>query len=195
MNPHGSTAPPSEWVKRFAHLIPAGGAVLDLAAGGGRHGRFLHGLGYRIVAVDRDLSGMADLAAVPGFALFEADLESEPWPLPARRFAGIVVTNYLHRALLPVLADSLAADGALIYETFAIGQAQFGRPTNPDFLLKPGELLDAFGNTLTIVAYEHGVTAAPAAVQRIAAVAGGGIRRFLPVQHPGAADGLRREPQ
>lgn len=164
----------SDWIRRFAHLVPAGGAVLDVAAGGGRHARFFHDAGHPVVAVDHVLDGMADLAGKPGVMLVEADIEAGPWPFDGRRFAGIVVTNYLHRPLLPTLAASLADGGALLYETFAVGQADFGRPTNPDFLLKPGELLDAFGDTLTIVAYEHGIVGAerPKAVQRVAAVAG-----------------------
>jgi len=173
VNPHAKATEPSDWIARFARLIPPGGTVLDLAAGGGRHARFLHGLGHSIVAVDRDIGAMADLAGVPGFELIEADLESGPWPFMGRRFEGIVVANYLHRPLLPLLIDSLKPRGALIYETFAVGQAEFGRPTNPDFLLKPGELIEAFGSSLRIVAYEHGVIATPrrAAVQRIAATA------------------------
>lgn len=171
-------AVPSSWVRRFAHLVAPEGAVLDLASGGGRHARFFHDRGHPTIAVDRRLDGMA---GTTGIELIEADLEAAPWPLPGRRFAGIVVTNYLHRPLLPVLAEALEPDGGvLLYETFAEGQAGFGRPSNPDFLLRPNELLDAFMPRLTIIAYEHGVsyTPRPIAVQRIAAVAG---RNLMPL--------------
>jgi len=163
---------PSGWVRRFAHLVAAGGAVLDVACGGGRHARFLRDRGHKVAAIDRTLDGMA---GVEGIELIQADLEAAPWPLPGRRFAGIVVTNYLHRALLPQLVAALEPDGgALIYETFAAGQAEFGRPSDPDFLLQPNELLQAALPGLTVVGYEHGIVYAPkpAAVQRIAAVAG-----------------------
>ena len=171
---------PSPWVRRFAHLVPAGGPVLDLAAGGGRHTRFFLARGHAVLAVDRTLDGMAGL---DGAELLRADLEADledgsPWPIGARRFAGIVVTNYLHRPLLPLLAAALAPGGALLYETFAEGQARFGRPSCADYLLRPHELLDAFRPAslapgLTVVAYEHGIDyrPQPAAVQRIAAVA------------------------
>ena len=171
---HDGLAVPSGWVRRFAHLVPPGATVLDLAAGGGRHTRFFAGRGNLVLAVDRRLEAMADLVGVPGIELLEADLEAAPWPLAGRRFAAVVVTNYLHRPLLPVLADSLATGGVLLYETFAEGQGAFGRPSCPDYLLKPNELLDAFAGPLTVVAYEHGIDhrPRPAAVQRIAAVAG-----------------------
>ena len=163
---------PSGWVRRFAHLVAPGGAVLDLAAGGGRHARFFRDRGHPVTAVDRRLDGMA---GVEGIELVETDLEAAPWPLPGRRFAAVIVTNYLYRPLLPHLAAALEpAGGVLIYETFALGQAQFGRPSNPDFLLQPNELLMAFLPALTVVGYEHGIAYAPqpAAVQRIAVVAG-----------------------
>lgn len=163
--------PVSAWVARFACLVTAGESVLDVACGTGRHARHFTGLGYRVTAVDRDLSRLADGAAVE---TVEADLEGEAdWPLPGRRFGGIVVTNYLHRPLFPVLIDSLNAGGALIYETFAAGNEQFGRPRNPDFLLRDGELLEAVAGKLTVIAYESGLVENPttAVIQRIAAVA------------------------
>ena len=128
--------------------------MLDLAAGSGRHARYLRKLGFRVSAVDIDLSAMRDLADDDGVELVEADLEAGPWPFPKRRFDGIVVTNYLHRPLLSVLASSLAPEGLLIYETFAEGNARYGRPSNPSFLLRDGELLSAFSE-LDVLEYEH----------------------------------------
>jgi SAM-dependent methyltransferase len=167
-NPDDSLAPPSSWVVRFAPLIASKQTVLDLAAGGGRHTRYLLGLGHPVVAVDRIVDG---LSAAPGLETVRADLEVGPWPLAERRFGGIVVTNYLHRPLLPILADSLLPGGVLIYETFAVGQEAYGRPSNPDFLLRPNELIEVFGRSLTILAFEHGLIDGnrPAVIQRIAA--------------------------
>jgi SAM-dependent methyltransferase len=165
-------ADPSDWVVRFAPLIATGGAILDLACGTGRHARYFHQRGHKVTAIDRSIDPA--LAAL-GIDTVEADLEAGAWPLSGRVFAGIIVTNYLHRPLLPVLAMALEpAGGILLYETFAAGQAQFGRPSNPDFLLRPNELVDAFAPKLTILAYEHGIVAQPrpAARQRLAAIAG-----------------------
>jgi SAM-dependent methyltransferase len=157
---------PSEWVVRWAPLIERG-PVLDVASGAGRHARLFAARGLEVVAIDR--------AAQPSTAritFVQADLEGgNPWPLAGRRFAGIVVTNYLHRPLFPRLADSLEDDGVLIYETFMAGNERYGRPSNPDFLLRPGELLAAFG-MLTVAAFEQGTIEQPkkAVVQRICAV-------------------------
>lgn len=177
-------SPPSPWVERFAHLVRAGGPVLDLACGGGRHLRLFYRHGHPVVGLDRDLSGVADLEGGAGIALIRADLESgdpsrEPGgslgPLPPdSRFAGIVVTNYLHRPLFPGLLAALEPGGVLIYETFADGNARFGRPSSPDFLLRRGELLEAVHGRLQVVAFEQGEVSVPkpAVVQRICAVAG-----------------------
>jgi SAM-dependent methyltransferase len=163
----------SPWVRRFAALAPAGSPVLDVACGGGRHSRWFLAHGHAVVAIDRELSQVADLAGTPGFETVEADLEcGDRFPVAGRRFGGVVVTNYLHRPLLPDLVDAVAPGGALLYETFAVGNERFGRPHNPDFLLRPGELLDAVRDSLRVVAYEDVVVdePCPAAVQRIAAV-------------------------
>ncbi len=167
---HASLGEASTWVMRFAPLIASGGAVLDVAAGGGRHARYLVQRGHPVTAVDRDT---AALAQAPGLRVVEADLEDgSPWPLAGQQFAGVIVANYLHRPLFPLLIDSLLPGGVLIYETFALGNEAFGRPRNPDFLLKPGELLQAFAS-LTVIAYEHGRIESPraAAIQRICAQA------------------------
>jgi SAM-dependent methyltransferase len=162
----------SPWVSRFAGAVPAG-EVLDLACGGGRHARLFAALGHPVLAVDRDPQALA-AAAGPGITTLEIDLEGEGarWPFAAGRFAGIVVTNYLHRPLFADLVKSLAPDGVLIYETFALGNEAFGKPSNPAFLLRPGELLDvAAQGGLTVLAFEDGVLAQPkpARVQRLCA--------------------------
>ena len=169
--PH-SPSRPSAWVRRFAPLVPAAGAVLDLAFGGGRHSRLFLAAGHPVTAVDSAVSGLADLAGREGLEIVEADLEDgRPFPLAGRSFAGVVVTNYLHRPLLPALVEAVASGGLLIYETFARGNERFGRPSNPDFLLAPGELLDAVRGRLRVLAYEDLLVEnpRPAAVQRIAA--------------------------
>lgn len=148
-----------------------GGAVLDLAAGGGRHTRYLRSQGFAVTAVDRDLGGLPP--AGDRLELVAADLEDgSPWPLPGRAFAGIVVTNYLHRPLFEPIFAALAPGGLLLYETFQRGNERYGRPSNPDFLLEPGELLRrANGAGLTVLGYFSGYASAPkpALVQRIAA--------------------------
>jgi SAM-dependent methyltransferase len=163
----------SPWVRRYAPLIP-GGEVLDLACGSGRHSRHLAALGHAVVAVDRDNEALA-AAAGPEITTTEIDLEQEgaAWPFGPERFAGIVVTNYLHRPLIADMLGSLAPNGVLLYETFADGNAQFGKPSNPAFLLQPGELLEwARTHGLRVVAFEDGVTDTPKAamVQRLCAV-------------------------
>jgi SAM-dependent methyltransferase len=161
---------PSAWIQRFASLIPAGARVLDVAAGGGRHSRFLAGRGHAVVAVDRDTTA---LHGMPGVEAITADLEGgNPWPFGAERFGGVVVTNYLHRSILGSIVAAVAPGGALLYETFAAGNERFGKPSNPDFLLRPGELLEAVRGRLRVIAYEDLEVDAPkrAMVQRIAAV-------------------------
>lgn len=161
----------SPWVVRFAPLVAAGGRVLDLACGGGRHGRLFLDRGHPVTLLDKDASGVADLAGCA--EIVQADLEDgSPWPLPGRLFAAVVVTNYLHRPLLPDIMASLADGGVLIYETFAQGNERYGRPRNPDHLLAPGELLAACAG-LQVAAYEYGLLPRPAVVQRICARRGG----------------------
>ena len=167
---HASLSP-SSWVSRFAPLVSGNGAVLDLAAGSGRHAALFLRRGHKVVAVDRDTAALAGLAS-PDLEIVTADLENgSPWPLPGRRFAGVVVTNYLHRPLFPILMASLEPGGLLIYETFALGNERFGKPSNPDFLLRPGELLEVARGRLRVLAYEDLEVSEPkpAMVQRIAA--------------------------
>ena len=162
----------SPWVRRFAPLAPAG-EVLDLACGSGRHARLFASLGHPVLALDRDPAALAS-AAGPGIETMQHDLEEEggAWPFGAGRFAAIVVANYLHRPLLPHLMKSLAPDGVLVYETFAVGNEAFGKPSNPAFVLQPGELLDhARRAGLRVIAFEDGFVARPkpAMVQRLCA--------------------------
>lgn len=170
MNPHQLTNP-SPWVQRFAAQIVTGGTVLDLACGSGRHSRYLAELGYRVESLDRDEAALASLADVPEITTRHADVEEGAWPYHSRWFDGIVVTNYLHRPLLPLLINSLGEGGVLIYETFMIGNERYGKPSNPHFLLRPGELLEVVRRRLHVVAFEEGEISSPkpAVVQRICA--------------------------
>ncbi|HEX2567869.1 MAG TPA: class I SAM-dependent methyltransferase [Burkholderiales bacterium] len=159
---------PSPWVVRWADYLTRS-PVLDVACGSGRHARYFAARGLQVVAVDRDPQ------AIEGVEFVQADLEQGAWPLGERRFAAIVVTNYLHRPLFPALEAALEEGGVLIYETFMTGNERYGRPSNPAFLLRPGELLQAFGR-LHVVAFEQGIVAhqKTAVVQRLFALRGQG---------------------
>jgi len=177
-------SPPSPWLLRWADKPRPGKAALDLACGSGRHVRWFAGRGCQVTGVDRDAAAIAPLQSIAEVLL--ADLEGGPWPLPGERFDAVVVTNYLWRPLLPTLRAALDEGGVLIYETFAQGQQGVGKPSNPAFLLRPGELLQA-AQGLRVVAYEDGFVGSPARfVQRIVAVnsppagsAPGEIPRYL----------------
>lgn len=164
----------STWIVRWSHLVAPGAAVLDVAAGSGRHARWFAARGHRVIALERDPAALAALAEIERVEPIAADLEDgSPWPLSdAARFAAVVVTNYLHRPLLPRLVASLAPGGVLLYETFAQGNETVGKPSNPAFLLAPGELLDAVRGPLRVIAFEDGYAASPrpAFIQRICAV-------------------------
>lgn len=162
---------PADAITRWAALVPVGGTVLDVAAGGGRHARWFAHRGHPVLAVDRDVTALRERAA-PGVTAHEADLEDGPWPWPDRTFAAVLVVNYLWRPLLPRLVASVAPGGALLYETFAVGNERFGRPRNPDFLLRPGELLEAVRGDLAVREYGHGAVGDPptAVRQRLCAV-------------------------
>ena len=163
---------PSAWVVRWADRVPAGGAVLDIACGTGRHARYLAARGHPVQAVDRDPAAVARLSGVAGISALCADLEDGPWPYEDKRFAGVVVANYLYRPLFSRLLAALGEDGVLIYETFAVGNERYGRPTNPAYLLKPGELLEIVRGRLRVIAYEDLPVSEPkpAMVQRICAI-------------------------
>ena len=159
---------PSDWVRRWSHLVPAGASVLDVACGQGRHMRWFYERNQAVTGIDKAQEAIESVAHL-GEAIC-ADIEAGPWPLPGRRFDCVVVTNYLWRPLLPTTLDSVAPGGVLLYETFAQGNESVGRPARADFLLRPGELLQAC-QALRVVAYEDGFLAEPARfVQRIAAV-------------------------
>ena len=153
---------------RWSGLVAPGGKVLDVACGSGRHLRWLAAQGFAATGLDRDTVALAGLA--PYARVVAADIENAPWPLAGERFDAVLVTNYLWRPLWPILLANLADGGVLIYETFALGNERFGKPSNPDFLLRPGELLQAC-SALHVVAYEDGMLDSPARrVQRIAAI-------------------------
>jgi len=163
-----AAAQASAWVMRWSHLIPRYGKVLDLACGHGRHMQWLKQQGFDCLGVDRDAQAL-EFAKAFGDVM-QADVENQAWPLAGRTFQGVVVTNYLWRALWPDLLDAVAESGVLIYETFADGNATVGKPSNPDFLLKPGELL-SLCKGLRVVAYEDGFAQEPERfIQRIVAV-------------------------
>ena len=168
-----ASLPPSPWVQRWSHLVPAGGAVLDVACGTGRHVRWFAERQHPVTGIDRSpeaIAALHQMAATLPVTVVDADIENGPWPLPGQEFSAVVVTNYLWRSLLPTLVASLAPGGVLIYETFATGHETIGKPSRPDFLLQPGELLTACA-ALRVVAYEDGfIETAPRFVQRIAAV-------------------------
>lgn len=170
--PYHHIAEPSAWVERFADDITTGGSVLDLACGGGRHGRHFLAKGHPVTFVDKNIAALADLAKHPSAEIIEADLESEAgWPLKGRYFDGGVVTNYLWRPILPQIITAIAPGGILLYETFAEGNEAFGRPRNPDFLVRPGELLEAVRGHLEVLAYGQRQQAKPQQriIQHIAA--------------------------
>ncbi|MCU0763015.1 MAG: class I SAM-dependent methyltransferase [Hydrogenophaga sp.] len=164
---HG-TESPSSWVRRWAHLVPAGGSVLDVACGHGRHMRWFAEAGHPVTGVDRSPEAVAAVAGL-GRAV-QADIENGPWPFRGERFDAVVVTNYLWRPLMDALLASVAPGGVLIYETFAEGNGTVGKPSRPDFLLRPGELLQVCGE-MRVIAFEDGFLDRPERfVQRIAAV-------------------------
>ena len=190
-----SSALPSAWVQRWSHLVRANGAVLDVACGQGRHAHWFYERNHSLALVDRSQSAIDSIALpVDVCQAVAADIENGPWPFAGRQFDAVVVTNYLWRPLMPTLLDSLASGGVLIYETFAQGNETVGKPSRPEFLLGPGELLEVC-QSLRIVAFEDGFLEptsgqTPRFVQRIAAV-----REARNVASPGAcAAAVRPDP-
>ena len=168
-----SVSMPSEWVKDYTKLIPPDGNVLDLACGSGRHTRFLLERGIKVTALDHDISQLKDMPKNENLIIIEHDLEgSSPWPFASQAFAGIVVVNYLYRPLFVKILDSLAPNGVLIYQTFAVGNEKYGRPRNPQYLLSDEELLKVFGKHLHVVQYSHGLInqPSPAIMQSICCI-------------------------
>ena len=172
-DPHAPIDAASQWVLRFADHVVPGGNVLDVACGGGRHARLFADRGHHVDALDRDIDQLsATLLVQPAdITPVQADIEAGAWPFPGVRYAAVVVTNYLHRPLFPLLLAAVEPGGLLIYETFALGNEQHGRPSRAEFLLQPGELLDCVRADFKVLAYENGYVATPkaAVVQRVAA--------------------------
>ena len=156
-------------------MIAATGSVLDIACGSGRHARYLAARGCQVLAVDIDAVALAGLTGVENVSTLEADLEGAPWLCVGRQFDAVIVTRYLHRPLLQAMVGALAPRGVLIYETFAVGNERYGRPRNPEFLLQPGELLEAVRGQLQVLAFEdmYFDDPKPAMMQRICAVRSG----------------------
>ena len=176
----------SPWVRRFAQLIPKSGLVLDLACGSGRHSKLIADMGHEVLAVDKDVVAV-ELIHNPRITARQLNLEGDEWPLLDSEFSAIIVTNYLYRAHLDQLPTMLQKEGVLIYETFALGNGVFGKPSNPNFLLNPGELLAfAARHGLKVLAYEdiYVDQPKPAMVQRLCAVKGE-LKQRIPLQFQG----------
>jgi SAM-dependent methyltransferase len=169
---HQNIGEPSEWLVRYANLLPANACVLDVACGAGRHVRWLVARGCSVTALDRDADALSALESlVPQVEICVADIEGAAWPLPDQEFDAVLVTHYLHRPLWALLLGAIAPGGLLIYETFAAGNEQFGKPSRPDFLLNPGELLEVVKGAMRVIAYEDRYVdqPKPAMIQRIVA--------------------------
>lgn len=180
MSGHGDLQP-SAWVARFAELIPEGARVLDLACGRGRHARLLAARGCHVIAADRDEAALEVMSELPGVVTCHLDLEDgSAWPWEPQAFDAVVVTNYLYRPGFAALCERIRDGGLLIYETFMEGNERFGRPSNPAFLLAPGELLERTRGGFTPLAFEQGAVGEPAAamVQRLCALKGGAVDRL-----------------
>ena len=188
---HASEAP-SPWMARFAPLMRPNGRVVDIACGHGRHARFFAARGAHVLAVDRDPAALRALSGATRIDTRQLDLEGDVWPLAGLHFDAVVVANYLHRPRFEALLDLVAADGVLLYETFAEVNEAFGRPSNPAFLLARDELAERVRGRLTVVAFEQGLIAANgrnAVVQRLAAV--GPARAWPPEMPRGPRQGMR----
>lgn len=162
---------PSPWIVEHAPLIRNNGQVLDLACGNGRHALWLAKQGYRVDALDRDAKALASMVGMDNINVLNVDIEAGRWPGSGQRYDGIIVSRYLYRPLLSKLAEMLEPGGILIYETFMVGNERYGRPSNPDFLLRTNELLDVYSPLLSIIAFEQGEVETPrlAVTQRLCA--------------------------
>ena len=177
---HPGVSAPSDWVVRFAPLLDKGARVLDYACGSGRHTRWLAERGMQVDAIDRDRAALERLEGLEGVRVRELDLEGDAWPLEGERYDAVVVTNYLYRPRFDAMLALLRPGGVLIYETFMAGNARFGKPSSPAFLLQPGELIERLRDGWTLVAFEQGEVAVPrpAVVQRVCAVKGSAPSRL-----------------
>jgi SAM-dependent methyltransferase len=167
-------------VVRFAPLLDQGARVLDYACGSGRHTRWLAERGMQVDAIDRDRAALERLEGLEGVRVRELDLEGDVWPLEGERYDAVVVTNYLYRPRFDAMLALLPPGGVLIYETFMAGNARFGKPSSPAFLLQPGELIERLRDGWTLVAFEQGEVLAsrPAVIQRVCAVKGSMLPRL-----------------
>jgi SAM-dependent methyltransferase len=166
--PSHSSGEASPWVQRWSGLVAPGATVLDVACGTGRHMRWFAQRGNAVTGVDRSAEAIEAASGLGETVV--ADIEDGPWPFAGRSFGAVVVTNYLWRPLMAEILASLAPGGVLIYETFSAGNETVGKPSRPDFLLRPGELLQVCAG-LRVVAFEDGfLNGPPRFVQRIAAV-------------------------
>ena len=166
---------PEPWVLHATHLVPPRAPIVDIACGGGRHARWFLANDHQATLIDRDVSAVADLRNDVGATIVSADLESSHVDIlhiiPPARFGGVIVVNFLWRPLMSAIVEAVAPGGVLIYQTFAVGNARHGKPSNPDYLLRPGELLDAVSGRLEVLRYEHGedLLDRPVTIQRIVA--------------------------
>jgi len=163
---------PSMWVVTNSRYLVPNAKVLDLACGSGRHTKFLIEKGFDVTSVDIDQNALNEVAKISKSHVLSVDLENGEWPFAERSFDGIVVTNYLHRPHLELMTNTLTDRGLIIYETFMIGNELYGKPSNPEFLLRPNELNDVYANSMLILRSEQGHIRSPkeATVQRICAV-------------------------
>jgi SAM-dependent methyltransferase len=171
MTRHNLIEQPSPWIVKYASLIPEKGRVLDLACGNGRHAIWLAQQGYQVDAVDRDAQALSNMMGMDNIEVIVVDIEAGDWPYSDLRYDGVIVSRYLYRPLLPALAEILNPGGVLIYETFMTGNERYGKPSNPDFLLLPNELLEIYSPLLNIIDFEQGEmrTPRPVVMQRICA--------------------------